>query len=139
MKIFIDKDEVKKLKQRMLKAYPNERIELMWGKFKKPDEFHIFIFDSIPHKGKRRSVDHAPEELNISSDHASTMGLTLLGSIHSHPDCEDCSPSEFDYDSGIEEGEVISGIATINKGKNGRKSIKIRFWGPLLGVEPRYF
>lgn len=139
MKILIDKREIVKLKRRFLKAYPKERIELVWGKFKKPDEFHIYIFDSIPYKSTHNWVDYDESEPQISSDHAATRGLVLLGSIHSHPDCFDASPSEYDYDEGVKSGELISGIAVINQNSKGRRSVKIRWWGPLQGLDVFYF
>lgn len=140
MKVFIDKREIQKLKRRMLKAYPKERIELLWGKFKKPDEFHVYVFDQIPFKSTSKSLEHDESEYQISSDHAQSGGLTLLGSIHSHPDCDDAAPSEFDYDESIKTGELISGIVCINVNKSGKKrTIRLRFWGPLQSIEVEYF
>lgn len=140
MKVLFAKDQVKGLKRRILKAYPKEHMELLWGKFVRPDEFHIYMCDQIKHKGTRRTVKYNEEEYQISSDHAINAGLVLLGSIHSHPDCYDAAPSECDYDDALAVGDVISGIALVSKNKlTGRRRVKIRFWGPLQQVSPCYF
>lgn len=139
MKVKISPDEVKKFKRRVLKAYPNEHMELLWGK-KQGDEYQIFIFDKFKHLGTPRCVYYDTEEFEASRQFAQENGYVFLGSIHSHPKCSDTAPSEHDYDAALEQGEMISGIALVEESiLTGRRKVTIRFWGPLQQVEPVYF
>lgn len=136
MKVVVAKSELAKFRRRILKAYPKERIEILWGRQISPDEFHIFIFEQVPHTATKTSVTYdRGGEIELSQIDAEDAELEQLGSIHSHPDCYDAAPSEFDYDGGVIDGEIISGIALVTKDKEtGRRRVRIRFWGPLVGV-----
>jgi proteasome lid subunit RPN8/RPN11 len=139
MKVLVSPSEIKKFKRRVLKKFPNEHMELLWGKKIGKDEYQVFLFDRIPHLGTPRTVYYDSDEFEVSRQSAEANGYVLLGSIHSHPLCQDAAPSEQDYDDSLEHGEMISGIALVEVNKNKRKKVTIRFWGPLQQVEPVYF
>ena len=139
MKVLVSPSEIKKFKRRVLKAFPNEHMELLWGKKVGKDTYEVFIFDRIHHIGMPRTVYYDSDEFEASRQFAKENGYVLLGSIHSHPQCADVAPSEQDYDDALEHGEMISGIALVEVNQKGRRKVTIRFWGPLQQVEPVYF
>lgn len=139
IKIKCAKDELLKLKRRMLKAYPKERLEVVWGKKINQYEYHIYVFDTIEQRATTKSVAYEPSDYLLSKECAEQAGLIVLGTIHSHPDCLDATPSECDYDNSLRMGEYISGIALININPiTLRRNIRVKFWGPLSQVEPEY-
>lgn len=139
MKVVVSKSELMKFRRRALKAYPNEKIELVWGKMVGRSTFHVYLFDQIKHlRGKNwcqsDEVDH-----EISVQEAQAQGLVVLGTIHTHPNRDDCQPSEPDFDGALEAGEVISGICAVWEcKKTGKMKTRIRFWGPIIGVTVDY-
>jgi len=139
MQVKIAPEEIKKFKRRVLRVFPNEYMELLWGKKVGKDTYEVFIFDKINHIGMPRTLYYDTEEFEASRQFAKDNGYVLLGSIHSHPQCQDTAPSETDYDSALEHGEMISGIALVEVSKTGRRKVTIRFWGPLQQVEPVHF
>lgn len=142
MKVLVSKSELRKLRKRMRDAYPNERIEYIWGHaHPTKHEVHIYVFDQVKHKAgedkegrKWCKADDVDSEESVK--HAEENGLTILGSIHSHPDFAECSPSESDYDD--EENNstnLLMGICGVWKaGKSKRLQARIRFFGPLVRV-----
>lgn len=140
MKVFVAPDEIKKFKRRVLKSYPNEHMELLWGKEVSKNEFHVFFFDNqFPYIGTPRTCCYDNNEIDLSAQWAEEAGYMLLGSIHSHPNCNDTAPSEWDYDEALKQGEKLFGIAQVIKSPKGRRKVVIRFWGPLEKVEPLHF
>lgn len=139
MKVITSRKEMAKFRQRVRQSFPKERIELLWGKMVGRDTFHIFLFDQVKHTATRSQCKTDEDDHDISIQEAMNKGLVVLGTIHSHPGFTDTAPSETDFDDGLEQGEVISGIAAVWKDKKtGRIRTKIRFWGPLLGVTAEY-
>lgn len=139
MKVLVSKSELNKFRQRVIKSYPKERIELLWGKMIGLDTFHIYVFDQVIHEATRKRCKTDEDDHECSLDEAAHMGLVVLGTIHSHPDIHnDAAPSESDFDDALEQNEVISGICPVWKGKDGKMHTKVRFWGPLCGVTAQY-
>lgn len=137
MKVLVSKSELAKFRRRVLRSYPRERIEMLWGKQISADEFHIHIFEQIPHKGTHNSVQYDNQgEVEISEQDAEEAGLQQLGTIHSHPDCHDAAPSEYDHDGAVAVGDLISGIALVATDRQtGQRRVRIRIWGPIQGVD----
>ena len=135
MKVLVSKTEWSKFRQRVRRAYPKERIELIWGRKTGPSTFHIHLFDHVKHKATTLSCTPDEKDVEVSEQEAKECGLVLLGTVHSHPERTEAAPSETDFDSAVEDFEIISGIAAVWKDKStGRLRTRIRFWAPLLGV-----
>ena len=146
MRVLVSKSELAKLRRRMLRAYPRERIELIWGKTVGKDEVHIYMFDRIEQRASRSSCTPGKTEsereieVHISEQEAAKLGLAVIGSVHSHPDIEnESAPSEFDFEEGVNIGELISGIVAVWKDKKcprgARMRTRVKLWGPLVPVE----
>jgi proteasome lid subunit RPN8/RPN11 len=136
MKVIVSKAELDKFRRRAIKSYPNERIELLWGKRRGLDTFEIFLFDQVKHERGRKWCKSDEDDHEISIQEAQDRGFVILGTIHTHPNRDEACPSESDFDDALEQGEVISGICAIweNK-KTGKLKSRVRFWGPLVGVK----
>ena len=139
MRVIVAKSELAKFRSRVRYAYPKERIELLIGKMKHPDTFEIFLFDQVKHVATRSSCDTDEDDHDISIQEAQENGWVVLGTIHSHPERTEAAPSEPDFDSAIEQCELMSGIVAVWRDKStGRLKTKVRFWAPLLGVTAEY-
>lgn len=135
MKIIVAKDEVRKLRRRMSRAYPRERIEYVYGKFV-GDVVQIHVFDAVKHQATRHWCEVDEEEHAVSVEHMENCGLKLIGSVHSHPDFAEASPSEGDYDDCIQTGELVMGIVGIwHDPKREKMRTVVRFYGPLVSVD----
>ena len=139
MKVIVAKSELDKFRRRALKSYPNERIELLWGKRCGRDCFVIHLFDQVKHKRGRRWCESDEDDHEISIQEAQDKGLIVLGTIHTHPNRDEANPSEADFDSAVEQFEVISGICCVwEDKKSGKLKSRVRWWGPLVGVTAEY-
>jgi proteasome lid subunit RPN8/RPN11 len=120
--VLVDQREVGNFRRRAIRRYPLEYIECIWG-YKKDGVFYICAFQPLKHKATRDYIE-------IESEHEPDYGeraasLTLMGTIHTHPDSE-CAPSLVDWES-IQPGEQIMGIMSVTK-ERGRHYTEIRFF-----------
>lgn len=152
-KIVIDKQEEAKFRRRALKAYPMEYIEALWG-FIRKDVLYVCVFmpmeqnvdnEGTPIKPKNNSVSYAEDELDSHEDEAKEHRLTLLGTVHTHPDCSLTHFSEGDLLDQLDSQETVFGICAIetietkSKGKKCRRQCKIAYWPSIrpLHIEHR--
>lgn len=109
-----------------VRAYPNEFFQTMWG-WVRGDTVTVEAL---------RDAAHTPTDSEISTTVAdqfaphSTTPLHYLGTIHSHPDCGDTSPSVTDWDDGFTTGETVFFVMSVRKGENGRFRTDLRPWEP---------
>lgn len=115
--VVIDKRILEAFKRRCLKRYPNERLEVLLGKIV-GDQAHVHSLQDIAHKSRRLECE-SDEDIEYSEH---------IGTIHSHPDI-DCTPSNTDIETAIDEGEKIFGICSIRR-KNNRRFISWGFFAP---------
>jgi proteasome lid subunit RPN8/RPN11 len=126
-KIVVDKKEEARFRRRVLRRYPCEYLEALWGKLH-GDILYIVAFVKADHKGTRRSLKYDEQELDFHEEDAAEHGLHFLGTIHSHPNVTDTRFGDFDLEDCQETQEVIIGIAAIEKLPNGRKKCRIDYW-----------
>jgi proteasome lid subunit RPN8/RPN11 len=128
----VDKKEEAKFRRRAIRALPNEYLETMYG-FIKDDEVYICAFMEFEHESSPVDISYDDDDLVRDQNHAQANGLTMLGTIHTHPDREDALYSESDARSCWEtKQEIVFGICAIsNKGK--RRKCHVAYWP---GVEP---
>ena|SRR6266404_3834671 len=115
VEVYIDKAVLSAFKTRALRSFPIERVELLWGEIEDSTAFvHVMTPVFVE--------DASSEGISFDSDddYGDQVGdLTLLGSIHTHPEGV-CGPSEDDIEDAKKEKEIIYGICAIRKGPKRR-------------------
>ena len=124
MQIYVDPKSLRQFRRRALRRYPKEYIEALWGTKNADNTWSIVAFQPIDHEAKRDTVDHDYDDARYGKREG---GLIRLGTIHSHPDRTDVSPSEGDWEYFKECGELLSGICAIKKHRHRRRTF-IRFY-----------
>lgn len=114
-------------------AYPNENFAFLLGSIEgdvyKVQKLYFPPIKTTPDK----VIFNIPKELKIAKSMAETLGLELLGDIHSHPGFYDTSPSELDWDNtsifmNYYVKSPIMGIVGVYKAKNGKLRTRLRYW-----------
>src|SRR5271154_903650 len=140
LKIRVAKTVLRGFRRRALKRYPKELMEMIWGKVTSQG-VDIFAFHPVEHKPSKLSCEytsHTESDIEAQRDEeAPSFNLEVLGTIHSHPDCSDASPSEADWELTVIDKEIISGICLIRTPRNGKKRLtRIRLYsGAVHDVE----
>ena len=122
--IHADRKVLNWFRRQALSAHPNEYIASLWC-VSNTDSISVVDIRPIDHEADNDSVYFDTEDGSFG---AADGKLVRVGTIHSHPDCTDCSPSEFDWDSTAARKELITGICQIWKTPSGRRRTKIRFY-----------
>ena len=119
----------------MLQAYPLEKIEYIWGKVNRRGDAHIYVFDQVIQDIMTKDECRADgDDTAASFQSAKEAGLVVLGTVHSHPDCDTTVPSEHDFTEGADHGEVVSGICAVFKTK-GRLRTRLGWWFPAANLQ----
>ena len=129
VRVVVDERAIGGFIRRAKKNFPKEHIELMWGKVRK-GVAKIYFFRSLEYKSTSNYVEYEDAEFEAQRYEAKENGYILLGTIHSHPNSQDSTPSLLDWRESIDSKEIVSGICAIWK-KNGRKHASINFWPPV--------
>lgn len=116
--VVIDRKVLSAFKRRALKAYPREILEQVVGKMA-GTQARVFAFRDLEHKGERRAVV-MDDDVNPMTEGEDSMPYTILGTIHTHPQ-DTVEPSELDWQSMKDDGELIMGVCAI------RRTTKRRF------------
>ncbi len=149
-RIVVDKKEEQKFIRRALRRHPLEYMEALWGQVR-GDILYICAFVKLDHKATRKNLKYEEEELDEHEEDAEENGLHLIGSIHSHPNCEDNDVgfSETDLATLQESQETVMGICVVQTTKTDkvtgvktrlkRKVVHVAYWPtvkPLLAIRP---
>ncbi len=149
-RIVVDKKEEAKFIRRALRKHPLETMEAIWGQVR-GDILYICAFVKMDHKATRKNLRYEEEELDEHEEDAEENGLHLIGSIHSHPNCEDNDVgfSEVDLSSMQESQETVMGICTIQtyeideetkvRRPLKRRRVRVVYWPtirPLIAIRP---
>src|ERR1041384_1261180 len=116
--VVVDRKVLSAFKKRALKAYPREILEQVVGKLVGA-QVRIFAFRDLEHKGSKRAVV-MDDDVNPMTEGEDSMPYTILGTIHTHPQ-DTVEPSELDWSSMRDDGELVMGVCAI------RKNTKRRF------------
>jgi proteasome lid subunit RPN8/RPN11 len=139
-RIVVDKKEEAKFRRRALRRFPLEYIEALWGQIR-GDILYICAFVRMEvDKATIKSLYYDEQELDFHVEDAKEAGLQFLGTIHSHPNCEDTRFGDTDLENVQDSGEIVMGIAAIQRIGEGRKKRKrciLEYWPvvhPLITI-----
>ena len=127
VRVMIDKKLLGEFKKKAIKAYPSELMNTLWGRVE-GDSVIIHHLRDVEQQASNDKVEA------FVSDMVSPISQTAeqyLGSLHSHPDCGDPSPSYQDWLNAYNCGERVFGVMSLVKGPSGR------FSDALMWNEPR--
>ena len=126
MKVNVSQDVLSSFRRRALRRYPKEYMETIWGQVKGGEGF-IYAFHPIKHKGDNESIEYEPVEIEEQREEEAPLEkMTLLGTIHTHPD-GNIEPSQSDWETARIDGDMLIGICQIVMSK-GRKSSRVCFY-----------
>src|SRR6185312_13278488 len=110
--VVIDRKVLIAFKRRALKAYPREILEQVVGKMV-GSQARIFAFRDLEHQGSTNAVI-MDDDVNPMTEGEAGMGFSILGTIHTHPQ-DTVAPSELDWTSMRQDGELIMGVCAIRR------------------------
>ena len=125
MRVLVSGDVLAAFRRRAVRRYPREYMETIWGKMVNGDA-HIFSFQTIPHTGTRETCEYVYSDIVSQREDAEEDGLTMLGTIHTHPD-GGSGPSESDMETARTDGDMVSGILQVLR-VNGKKRTHFCFF-----------
>lgn len=110
--VVIDRKVLSAFKRRALKAYPNEILEQVIGKVVGA-QARIFAFRDLEHHGSTNAVI-MDDDVNPMTEGETELPYAILGTIHTHPQ-DTVEPSELDWQSMRQDGELIMGVCAIRR------------------------
>lgn len=124
-KIVVDKKEEAKFRRRALACYPYEHIEALWG-YVRGEVLYIVAFMAMEHKVSIKHIYYTDQELDDHEDDAREAGLEFLGTIHTHPDCNDNRFGDTDLEMSQDSQECVMGICAIETKRKNPKTKKVK-------------
>jgi len=129
-RIVISKQALADFKKQAIKDFPLEAFVTLWGKVDGSTVVITSVKD-VTHRAKEDTIDY--HEADALSPAAHTREH-FIGSLHSHPNCSDSSPSETDWQDAFSHGEFIFGVMSINRKENGKFVTATSFWEPSPSI-----
>ena len=124
-RVIVSKSLIASFRKRAVAAYPKEAMCTLWGKVE-GDTVLVTTFKDIPHEASESEVNYFESDALSHAGH----GEHYLGSLHSHPDSLDATPSQADWDTSFSSGERVFAVMRVTKLKTGRFTTEIRYWEP---------
>ena len=116
--VVIDRKLLGSFKRRALRAFPREILEQVVGRVV-GTQARIYAFRDLEHEASGGKV-FMDEDVNPMTEGEDLTRFSVLGTIHSHPQ-DTIEPSELDWQSMQQDGELVMGICAI------RRTAKRRF------------
>lgn len=136
-RVIISKQLLANFRKQVITAYPNETMSTLWGRA----EGDTIIISALRTPDQKASVDelsyHIGDAVGVQ---ANIRGESYLGTIHSHPECSDATPSQHDWDTSFNSGERVFAVMRCTKSTAGRFKTEVRFWEPrpeIAIINPR--
>ena len=129
-RIIVSKQLIAQFRKKALVAYPKEYMATVWGRRDAPDVFMITSIKDVAHTATGDSAK-AKYDSCVMPDGSRE---TWLGTIHTHPDSTDATPSQTDWDNSLVCGELLFGVMKVGKKPNGRLYTELRWWEPRAAI-----
>lgn len=110
--VVVDRKVLGAFKRRALMAYPREILEQVVGKMV-GTQLRVFAFRDLEHQGTNRTVV-MDDDMNPMTEGDVGEPFAILGTIHTHPQ-DTVEPSELDWQSMRQDGELIMGVCAIRR------------------------
>lgn len=118
--ISVDHRVLAGFRRRAWRVFPKEHIEVVIGR-----GTEIHAIHPLEYRSTSEMCAFDEEQLAIVAQQVHP--LQVLGTIHTHPGCDTCEPSEGDWLALRQTPERITGICSLWE-KNGRRRSRIRFF-----------
>lgn len=125
----LDQKLLREFRKTAVKAYPSEVMNTLWGRVE-GDSILVHHLRSVEQEAGTHEVKAYVSDM---VGPVSQTAEQYLGSIHSHPDCWDASPSIQDWHNAYVCGEKIFAVMSLAKTDKGR------FASTIAWFEPRPF
>jgi len=127
--VIVDRRILDGFKRRALKHYPKEYAEQLWGTLE-GRKASVCVIEPVDLTQQTRDEVEFDFDQRCGTEHS---GMTLLGSIHTHPaPYEGTEPSEADISSSIHDKEIVWGVCGIRKTPK-RRFFSCSFWSAGRG------
>lgn len=121
--------------RRARRRYPDEYIETIWGRKGSSGTHQICSFQNVDHDATPFNItDWDEADMPNGQQHGN---LVCLGTIHSHPNISDASPSEDDWDFFRQEREIVSAICLLTP-VNGKLKSRVRWFISQAMIDVEY-
>lgn len=110
--VVVDRKVIGGFRRRALAAYPREIIEQIVGRVV-GTQARIFALRDLEYQATRKNI-FMDEDANPMTEDGDEDGYEVLGTIHTHPQ-DTVTPSETDWRSMRDDGEMLMGICAIRK------------------------
>ena len=110
--VVIDRKVLTGFKRRALKAYPREILEQVVGKVV-GTQARIFSLRDLEYQGSTTAIV-MDDDVNPMTEGDGGTCFDILGTLHTHPQ-DTVEPSELDWQSMRQDGELIMGVCAIRR------------------------
>lgn len=110
--VVIDRKVLTGFKRRALKAYPREILEQVVGKVV-GTQARIFALRDLEYQGSNTAIV-MDDDVNPMTEGDGGTRFDILGTLHTHPQ-DTVEPSELDWQSMRQDGELIMGVCAIRR------------------------
>lgn len=124
-RVIVNNQLLVQFRKKVILAYPKEYMETLWGKIEGSSVI-ITSFRPVHQRASEESVQYTEGDAVAHAGH----GELYIGTCHSHPDCQDATPSQEDWNTSFSSGEHMFGVMRVTKKSNGKFETQTEFWEP---------
>lgn len=130
--VIIDK-LIKDFRRAAISAMPNECLWSVWGRI----QGDTVIVERLnqPHQKVSETDVSVDRDIMLSP---AVGQFQYIGTIHSHPESSDASPSTTDWTDAYETGEHVFGIMRVWKSDKGKWKTELDWWEPRASIQMIY-
>jgi proteasome lid subunit RPN8/RPN11 len=132
-RIIVSKQAITAFRREAIKAHPNEFLQTLWGRIQ-GDTVLVHAIRPVEHRATAGSID-----LTLQDTMAPAQGTDqFIGTIHSHPDTKDATPSQTEWEDAFSTGEHVFGVMRVMQKPNGKFETELEWWEPRASIQMIY-